>query len=274
MDLEKFKKGGAFLMLAFDHRGSFRKMINPQDPEGVSKVEGVAFKKAIIDSVSDQFSALLIDVEYGLKAYPNPEKPFLLPIEKSGFKDVEGERLAQLEYEAKELKDKGAAGVKLLLYFHPQYVSAASQLNVAREVMHDAMVNNLPLFLEIVVYQKSGELSLEDRVNLELRSIEQFLTAGVRPDVFKLQYPGSKVSCKKVTKLLGATPWILLTGGDDFEVFKEQLKESEAAGCQGFLAGRALWKEVFKLNGREKENFLKTTLPQRFSEISQIFAKG
>lgn len=270
MDLTKFTKERSFLMLALDHRGSFLKLINPDNPESVAKETVISLKLEIIESVKDQFSALLIDNEYGLAAYVSKEKPFLLPIEKSGFKAVEGERLAELEYEAGELKNMGASGIKLLLYFHPQYISAESQLNAAREVLHDAMVNNLPLFLEIVVYKKDGELSLEERVELELRSIEQFLQSEVRPDVFKLQYPGSREACKKVTKLLGDTPWILLTGGDDFEVFKWQLREAVEAGCKGFLAGRALWKEVMKFEGQDRSDFLKNTLPARFEEISEV----
>ena len=256
-------------MLAFDHRDSFKKMIDP-----FSVDTAIEIKKNIIESVYDQMSGVLIDLDYGYPAYlqiNKPEvKPFLLPIEKSGYTDEEGERVTQIAYTAKELKDKGAAGIKLLVYFNPSYKSALKQLETTKRVIEDAKSQNMPVFLEIVNYDN------ENDTNKVVRSLERFLNNGIYPDVYKLEYPGSIENAKKVTELLKPKniPWIILTRGTSFNNFVQQLEISVEGGCVGFLAGRSLWQEGPSLKTPEqKDKFYKETLPNRFKTICDIVLK-
>ena len=62
-------------MLALDHRGSFRKYINPGAPDKVTMADLVKTKAMIIEAVQDQFSGVLIDAEWGLPAYKSKNKP-------------------------------------------------------------------------------------------------------------------------------------------------------------------------------------------------------
>ena len=48
-------------MLALDHRGSIKKLMNSLNPESVSDDEVIALKAEIIESLADQFSGVLID---------------------------------------------------------------------------------------------------------------------------------------------------------------------------------------------------------------------
>lgn len=274
-NLVKFCRDGKMLMLAFDHRGSFAKLMNPENPDSVSVEDRISLKHDIINSVADQYTGVLVDVEVGLPALKGVvEKPFLLPIEKTGYRDVDGDRVGELEYEADQLKEMGASGVKLLVYFNPEYESAPGQLQMSREVIHDCMRAEMPSFVEIVTYLKEGEMDNAKREDLVLKSLQRYIENGVLPDVFKLQYPGSAQACKDVTKIIGKIPWIMLTGGDDFEEFKRQLQEAVDGGCIGFLAGRSLWKEATTLQGEERARFMREVLPQRFREVSEICLKG
>ncbi len=269
MDLSQFTHNGKFLMLALDHRESFKKLINPQNPDQVVDEKLIQLKSEIIGAVSDQFSSLLIDPYYGLQAYKNRTKPFLLCIERSGYKEFADGRYTELEFSGDEIKGYGAAGGKLLLYFNPYKGSAHTQLTKADDVRHELNeIYNLPLFLEIVTYGS------ESKQKLITESVQAFLRANVQPDVFKLEFPGDAENCKKITGMLGQTPWILLTGGEEFNNFKHQLEIATQNGCVGFLAGRALWKEIFELVGEEKQTFLRETLPQRFREISEIVLRS
>ena len=45
-------------------------------------------------------------------------KPFLLPIEKSGYVEHAGGRQNELYTSSFEIKEKGASGVKLLIYYN------------------------------------------------------------------------------------------------------------------------------------------------------------
>lgn len=269
MDVNKFTKDGKFLMLALDHRGSFKKLINPQDPDSVSDEKIIELKKEIIDALDDQFSGLLIDEVWGLQAYQKKTKPFLLPMEKSG------ENVAQLEYTAGHIKDLGASGAKLLIKFNPDDQNAILQIQTAKTALEDCQDNDLPLFLEIVTYVFKPGLSIQNQTgfegsNLVLDSVKKFQEAGVVPDVWKLEYPGSFASCQQLSLLVGDIPWILLTGGDNFDTFKTKLEDADKNGAKGFLAGRALWQETTTLQGEEKLEFLSKTLPDRFKEISNI----
>lgn len=271
MKLDSFCVSGKFLMLALDHRQSIKKLINRENPDSVNDEEIIGLKKEIIGALEDQFSVVLID-ELGLRAYQTKAKPYIMPLEKSGSEPTE------LEYSAQELINFGASGAKLLVKFNLD--NQATQLSITREALKDCKSHNLPFFLEIVTDSvvilgsvsdsriDSGQARMTE--NALVNSVKKFLDNKIVPDVFKLEYPGSLESCQNITGLVGQTPWILLTGGNTFEVFKEHLRIAIRSGAKGFLAGRALWQELPKLAGQEKEEFLKNTLPQRFRTIASI----
>lgn len=268
-DLSAFQDKGKYLMLALDHRGSFKKYVKPENPESATDAEMVEIKGMIISALQDQFSGVLIDVGWGLPGYLSKTKPYLLPLEKSGYTDSAGERATELEYSAKELVDLGAGGTKLLLYFNPEASNCDAQIAIAKKALEDSQANNLPLFLEIVTY--GNEELGKSRAEWVLRSIQMLLEKNVIPDVWKLEYPGDLESCKKITELVGATPWILLTRGEKFDGFAKQLKNAVEAGAVGFLAGRALWQEIGACKTQEeKQNYLDTEVVQRFKIISEI----
>ncbi len=269
MNLDKFKSDGKFLMLALDHRGSIKELINPENPSLVGDNEIIDLKAKIIDSLKDQFSGVLIDVVCGLKAYSKHSQPFLLPLEKSGYINQAGERITEIEYSANQLIALGASGAKVLFYFNPYVQSAKKQIETAKQVVEESKRGNLPLFLEIVTYKPDGHSYTQDS-QIILDSLKLFIKSGVIPDVWKLEYPGSLDGCNKVTEGVGETPWILLTNPDTYEVFIDHLTDAIQAGGKGFLAGRAIWKEAATLKGLELEEFFSKTLPQRFETICKI----
>lgn len=272
--IDSFTKNGGFLMLALDHRESFRKLISPNDPQGVEKEIIIDIKKEIIEALLDQISGLLIDVEYGLPAYQKvlgevrEEKPFLLPAEKSGYREENGERYSELQYSARELKNLGASGVKLLLYFHPEGQSAPQQIELAKRVQDESKAEKLPLFIEIVTYEIEGKNN--DKSSIVVGSVKMFLEKGILPDVFKLEFPDTSDSCSKITQLLGKTPWILLTRGESFDKFKQDLQIAIQNGASGFLAGRSLWQDFVSLDEKERKDGFQTVSKKRFEEIVEI----
>lgn len=257
MDLNKFTSDGKFLMLALDHRPSIKKLMNPSNPDSVPDEEIINLKNDIIESIKDQFSALLIDEAWGLEACHEvcQIKPFLLPLEKATHTGI-----TELEFSALDLKEKGASGAKILIDFDPDSENVSKQLETAKKVAEECRVADFPLFLEIVTHSP-------DKV---LESLQMFIDFGIEPDVWKLEFPGSFENCQQITGMVKEIPWILLTGGTSFEEFKTELEKAVTGGAKGFLAGRALWQEVCKLEGEEKSEFLKETLPARFKEIAKV----
>lgn len=272
MNLDKFTADGKFLMLALDHRGSIKKIINPKNPNSVSDQEVIQFKNNIIEALKDQFSSLLIDETWGLQACHEvcQVKSYLLPLEKGGYIDQAGEKITELEYSVEQLKNMGASGAKLLIYFNPHINSAKNQLETARKVVEECKNEDFPLFLEIVTYTVGEDQLTAGKAGLVIESLRSFYESNIIPDVWKLEYPGNYDACLEITKMAGDTPWILLTGGSHFDDFKWQLEEVSKAGAKGFLAGRALWQELGVLEGEDRREFLTKTLPERFKTIADI----
>lgn len=249
-------------MLALDHRGSFKKLINPQNPDSVVNEEVIQIKSKIIETLREQFSGLLVDPRLGLQAYKNRTKPYLLCIEKSGYIKEADEMITELEFSVEELQSYGASGIKLLLYFSPLLPSSKIQLSTAKQVLSGTTQANLPLFLELVTY--AGHYMVEDSVKI-------FVEKDILPSVFKLEYPGNLEACKEVTKILNPIPWIMLTRGENYDLFKTQLKDAISGGAKGFLAGRTIWQEAVSMkNQDERLQFLKEVVAKRFKEISEI----
>lgn len=271
-----FLRNGKILMLALDHRGSLAKMI-PANIIGGERIQTMTYiKQALLAALSSMASGVLLDAKYGLAAYKNyqsenPKKtplPYLLCIEKSGYSDINHERVTQLEYSVLKLKEMGALGVKLLLFFHPDARGANQQIATAKKVYDDCQKKELPFFLEILNYDL--ENNPYDPTIMVPASVEIFLGEGINASVFKLEFPGTAASCKRITELLGKTPWILLTKGEKYEKFIEGLKIAVASGAWGFLAGRSLWKDFALLPKAKWEEFFKTIVRQRFEEIVKI----
>ncbi|MGB9707192.1 MAG: 2-deoxy-5-keto-D-gluconate 6-phosphate aldolase domain-containing protein [Microgenomates group bacterium] len=277
MDAFQFAKQGKFLMLALDHRESFKKVLNQKAPQKVTNEEIITTKKEILEILADEFSGFLIDPEFGLKAYEQmkekPKTPFLLSIEKSGYQEKNEERITYLQYNVSQLKQMGAAGVKLLVYFNPYVSTSIYQLKTAGEVFKQCQRENLPFFLEIVTYYT--ESTLNKKGNLVIESLLKFLGFGIRANVFKLEYPKNSASCKQISQILGKTPWILLSRGENFNIFKLQLEDAVLNGASGFLAGRSLWQEIGQFqNEKQRKEFLKSTVKKRFQEIKNIVEKA
>ncbi len=275
MNYNMFVKNDRILMLALDHRGSLAKMIPSSIPEEKKHETIVHVKKMLMEALSPYYSGVLFDSDYGLSAYESLksvpsvlDKPYMMCIEKTGYTDTNHERLTQLEYSVKELKAKGAMGVKLLLFFHPDAKTAEDQIKLTRDVFDQCKEEGLPFFLEILNY--SMDSGSYDPSILVPRSVKIFLDRGIKADVFKLEFPGNASACQQVTQMLGDTPWILLTKGDTYEGFVSSLKVAAANGAKGFLAGRSIWQDISHLDVSEWESFIKTVVVDRFKEIVSL----
>src|SRR3989344_8680372 len=187
MNLDQFKKNGKYLMLAFDHRESFKKLMRPDSPDSLTNEEVIELKREIISSVESEFSSLLVDPIYGLEAYKKViqetgrTKPFLLPVEKTGYEDKKGERITVLESTLDQIKENGASGAKLLLYFNPYLTTHEDQLQTAKTVIDECKQKDYPIFLEIVTYEPDHEISMDERERLVLDSIKLFLQKNIIP---------------------------------------------------------------------------------------------
>lgn len=275
MNYRAFEQNNRILMLALDHRGSLEKMIPSSIPPEKKEETIVSVKKMLLEALAPYYSGVLFDSHYGLSAFASlktdsvaRQKPYLLCIEKTGYTDTNHERLTQLEYSVSELKEKGAKGIKLLLFFHPDAHTAQDQIALTQNVFDQCKKADVPFFLEILNY--SMDATAYNPSLLVPKSVKLFLDRGINADVFKLEFPGNAAACQEVTAMLGNTPWILLTKGDTYEGFVASLKVASANGAHGFLAGRSIWQDIQSMDVSAWQEFIATTVVKRFQEISSV----
>lgn len=263
MFLGKFKnKKGVYALLALDHRGSLKSLIKT-----TGKKKLVEWKRTVLENVAGEASGVLVDADYGLPAYraAEIERPLLLAIEKSGYKGGDKERKTELQFTAKKLNGLGAEAVKLLVYYNPKLKAAEHQEKIIKKVARECEREEVPFLLEIVTYAGGKRMKKEEMV---LESLKRVQDLGVRVDIYKLEYPGSVEGCRKITAMLKGTPWILLSAGVDYKIFKKQVETATANGAEGFLAGRALWQDGARKKDLDK--FMMTVAAKRLREITRI----
>lgn len=281
---------GAIAAAAMDQRGSLAKTIAAA--QGVSRDAVSAgmmeeFKTAVASVLSPHASALLLDPEFGLPAAGarDPRCGLLLAYEASGYDNTRPGRLPDLleGVSVRRLKDWGANGVKLLVYYNPfdePRVNGIKQAFVER-VGAECAAEELAFFLEFVGYDPAGgdEKGLEyakAKPRIVAESMAEFSRPQYRVDVLKVEMPvnprfveGSRafagesafsraeaLACFKEASDAAGRPFIYLSAGVDNEVFIEQLEMAAEAGSafSGVLCGRATWKEgipVYAKHGAE-----------------------
>ena len=148
-----------------------------------------------------------------------------------------------------------------------------------RGVVEDCQRHDLPLFAEPIVYS----LARSDRRRLVLESARRI--SQLRADVLKLEFPVDiqlqrdetvwREACLELSAA-ASQPWVLLSGGVDFETFARQLTIACQAGASGYVAGRSIWQAAAALQGEAQSQFIQqVAIPrmQRLTHIAQTYAR-
>jgi tagatose 1,6-diphosphate aldolase len=273
-----------FTILAFDQRGSYRKML----PEGASYETAVQIKQEIAVNLSDYVSAVLLDVEYGLGPALNMagHTGLLMSLEKSGYSgDSTYRRVAFVEgWTVSKIKQINASAVKLMVYYHPGSGALAEEIEaVIKQVTDECHRHDIPLFVEPMSYSLKAGIAKESAEFAKTRPGVVIETAKrlskLNPDVLKMEFPVDAAfdadhrSWQSACESLGAActvPWVLLSAGVDFDIFVEQARVACQAGASGYLAGRAIWKEAVAMDDEHRRRFLNEVAVDRLNRLNDI----
>ena len=278
---------GKFVMLALDHRGNLRRAMAPDDPDSVSYAMMAAFKRELTRALSPFASGILLDPQYGLATAVasgaiDPGSGLLVAVEKTGYTGDPTARESQIlpDWGVEKIARVGAAGVKLLVYYHPDAPTAGEQEALVQEVGEACRRYDIPYFLEPLSFSLDPEvkrLQSAEKRRVVVETARRLTPLGV--DVLKAEFPvqiDEEADREKwldaCRELSGASevPWVLLSAGVNFEQFAEQTRVSCEAGASGVLAGRAVWKEAVDLQGQARQQFYQTTGRERLEELQQI----
>jgi len=231
-------------MLALDHYG---KIVEKLGEENI-----LESKKDILTTLGIRASAVLLDTKYGLPAYyqtnayhqPNTNTPLI----------VKADPIDNLDTPAvypEEALSYGASALKFLAE------SPLKQEKVITTLALESKSEKLPFILEIIPTKS------------EIESILTTILKWKTPiSIYKLPYPGSATACQKITNLLGAIPWVMLSGGDSFETFLTNFHTAKNNGCAGFLAGRSLWQEALEISPKKREGFIIDNIIPKWEQLT------
>ena len=274
MDLSQFQTpNGFFAIAAFDHRASLAHSLdlNLQNSEHVSKF--MTLKRLFMRVLSPHVSAVLTDPEYGIETLAEKAATagLFLSLEESGY---EGDKNAMTtlrdNWGIDGVKGKNA-GAKLLMYFNSKSDTANQKISLAQQLYQEAHDKKVPLFIEPLLHEMDGAKQW-DKVGDDYwidAHLDMCRSFAPLCDILKIQYPGNTVACEEVS--IVHENWVLLSRGDQYELFQSHLKDAMAVGCKGFAAGRAVWQELTTLKTEaEWEAFLSTTVIERLAELEKL----
>ena len=263
--------GNNLLMLPFDHRASFEKIIElkPGDKptkDQTKKLED--FKEVIYDAylkclkqgtISKNESAILADSQYGKTVLERASKDgviFATCFEKSG------KELFELQYDdyKKTISKINPDIIKVLVRMNPEWKREDNQTQLKRlkELFeYTKSVGKFYLF-ELLVPATEGQLKkhgkdydVKERPKLTAKCIQLIHDAGIQPDIWKLEGLDDITSVNAVVSSAidqeRKTGVIILGRGESADKVKEWiLKAKGVHGVIGFAVGRTVFLQPLK----------------------------
>jgi tagatose 1,6-diphosphate aldolase len=282
---------GIFTILAFDHRQSFVKMLDPGNPGAVTYRNIAEAKSQVIKYLAPHSSAVLTDPVFGAAqgiasgALPG-NVGLLVALEETGYTGESTARVTQMipDWNVSKIKQMGADAVKLLLYYHPDAGELTEQQEqLTKRIIAECERADIAFFLEPVSYSidprndKNSAKFAEDRPRV-IAEIARRLGA-LGPDVLKLEFPIDAnhnmdenqwmKACQAVMEA-SPCPWALLSAGVSFELFARQVEVACKAGASGYIAGRAVWKEGIPMLENERKTWLVNVAAKRLDSLQAI----
>jgi tagatose 1,6-diphosphate aldolase len=285
---------GILTICAMDHRGSFRNMINPADPQLVGYDEMVKRKLELCSTFAPIATAVLIDPLFGAAQCISQgilpgSTGLLVSIEATGYSGDKEHRVTELleGWGVEKIKRMGASAVKILVYYRPDLKELASkQLGIVNKVAEDCIKHDIPFLVEPVSYPVGGEVNNPEefarhKPEIVIETAREMTALPI--DVLKAEFPADLRYNKDRAELLelcrrldnaSRVPWVILSAGVDFDAFYQQVEIACQAGASGFLGGRALWQEAIDItDDQTRVKFLSTTGVDRMKQLSEVVAK-
>ncbi|MFC2033908.1 tagatose 1,6-diphosphate aldolase [Chloroflexota bacterium] len=285
---------GILTMCAMDHRGSLKRMINKDNPDSVSYQEMLERKLELCSNLAQYASAVLLDPIFGAAQCVSrglvPEGiGLLVSIEASGYGGGKENRLTSVldNWGVEKIKKMGASAVKILLYYRPDLKELTNQqLNTVKKLADECIKYDIPFLVEPVSYPVGSEVNdpqlfagVKEKIVIETaKDITSFPI-----DVLKAEFPADLHYRKDKSELIelcqqlsesSKVPWVILSGGVDYELFYQQVEIACQAGASGFLGGRAMWQEVMNINNADgRAKYLSTVVVDRLKNLVELANK-
>lgn len=269
-------------ILPFDHRSSFLKIFS--DTASIVSAKWIiyeAFKKAVSDVIQKEEAAILVDEQYGDKILIDAkEKGFItiLTTEKSGQKEFAFEYGTDFN---KHTEKYNPTFAKALIHYNPQddeqsKIRQQQQLKILSDYCHD---HGYKFLLEVLIPPPSTSEESFGLRKLQVLAIEELQTAGIEPDVWKLE--GTKevkdyqIIVNQVQKDARKNVGVVVLGrGENQSLVEEWIRAgARVDGVIGFAIGRTVfWQPLMDLkNGTISKEETINQIANNFKYFYDIF---
>ncbi|MFH0961773.1 MAG: tagatose 1,6-diphosphate aldolase [archaeon] len=282
--LSRIARGGFFRVLAIDHRDSIKKLINPAVPGEVPQEKIVSAKQKIISILRPEANAFILDPETILfqsiyQGLPS-DRGIMASLERTGYLESKTGRTTRLipDWSVKKIKRCGADGVKLFIFYNPDYRASARRAeSLIKKTARECRKEDILFLVEPLAYSlelpKDSPEFAKIRPELIIRSAERLSRLGI--DILKTDFPDDlkyepdkekALSNARALDAASKVPWVLLSQGTPFQQFRQELFLACKAGASGYVAGRAIWQEAFVSS--DFEGFLRNESTARMRELN------
>ena len=256
---------GRLYVLAFDHRGSFEKMVGDVDRvPGAKTLIWEGFQKAVELGAPKEASGILVDGQYGPTVAREAKAggyKLAMPVEKSGqaefdfeYGDAFGEKIEEFDPDF----------TKVLVRYNPDGDKAlnARQIEKLRRLSEWLHEHHRKYLFELLVPAEPAQLEQvggsEDRYDTELRpdlmmrAIHELQDGGVEADIWKIEGLDDRDDCDRIAKLARregrdrVSCVVLGRGASDAKVDEWLRAGSGVEGYTGFAIGRSIFAESVK----------------------------
>jgi myo-inositol catabolism protein IolC len=252
-------------ILAFDHRGSFEKMVG--DVDRVPAAKGLiweGFKRAIDEGAPKDHAGVLVDAQFGADVAREAKGGgyvLAMPVEKSGQVEFDFEYGEQFGDKIEEFDPDFS---KVLVRYNPEGDASMNERQTGKlrrlsEWLHE---RHRKFLFELLVPAEPSQLERfegdEDRYDAELRpelmmeAILQLQNGGVEPDIWKIEGIEDREACNEIAQLVRregrdrVSCVVLGRGASDEKVDAWLRAATGLEGYIGFAIGRSIFGEAVK----------------------------
>ncbi len=265
---------GVFAVLAIDHRESLKAVLG----DHLSDAEITDFKLDLIRGAASAGSGVMLEAVYSLPhtidagALPG-SCGFMAALESQGYvgDPWAGPTTWMDGFTAADAKAWGASVAKVLLPYSPDRPDHAKQQEaVVAEVVETCRQLDLALLVEPVAFGMANE----DRTRIVVETTKRLAGSGI--DILKCEFPGNPDdpggwadACAAVDAETNV-PWVLLSSGVTFDMYRAQLEVAFANGCSGFTGGRAIWAELARAPAADRQQIIADVVRPRMEDLSAL----
>jgi myo-inositol catabolism protein IolC len=261
-------------VLAFDHRGSFEKMVGD-----VGRVAGAktliweGFQKAVELGAPKGFAGVLVDDQYGPTVAREAKAggfKLAMPVEKSGQVEFEFEHGDNFPEKIEEFDPDFT---KVLVRYNPDGDAALNERQIEKlrrlsEWLHE---HHRKYLFELLVPAEPAQLEqvggseerydLELRPELMLRAIHELQDGGVEADIWKIEGLDDRQACIDIARLArregrDRVSCVVLGRGASDEKVDEWLRAGAGVeGYIGFAIGRSIFADSVKAYAADPDGF-------------------